>query len=125
MYVISVVTVSAGNGLRIRKGGAVATRNRLIIIAATLSLLNAAVALAQTDWPTFGFDGQRTGYNPQETILSSQTVPSLQLQWATNLGAPMTAQPIEGNGLLYAATWAGMIYAIDPASGSIVWSKQL
>jgi hypothetical protein len=87
--------------------------------------LYATIARAQTDWPTFGFDGQRTGYNPQEMILSPQTVPSLQFQWGVNLGAPMTAQPIEGNGVVYAATWAGMIYAIDPLSGSIVWSKQL
>jgi outer membrane protein assembly factor BamB len=101
-------------------------RNKLIITAAILLSLNGATTLAQTtDWPTFGFDGQRTGYNPQEVILSQQTVPSLQLQWATNLGAPMTAQPVEATGLLYAATWAGMIYAIDPLSGSIVWSKQL
>lgn len=97
----------------------------LATIAAIMLLLNGATARAQIDWPTFGFDDQRTGYNPQETILSPQTVPSLQLQWTANLGAPMTAQPIEANGLLYAATWAGMIYAIDPASGSIVWSKQL
>jgi hypothetical protein len=101
------------------------TGNRLITIAATLLLLNGAIARAQTDWPTFGFDGQRTGYNPQETILSPQTVPGLQFQWGANLGAAMTAQPVEANGLLYAATWAGMIYAIDPASGAIVWSRQL
>jgi outer membrane protein assembly factor BamB len=100
-------------------------RNSLITIVATILALNGTIARAQTDWPTFGFDGQRAGYNPQEMILSPPTVPSLQLQWATNLGAPMTAQPIEGNGLLYAATWAGTIYTIDPLSGSFVWSKQL
>jgi hypothetical protein len=99
--------------------------NGLVTTAVTVSLLYGTFARAQTDWPTFGFDGQRTGYNSQETILSPQTVPSLQFQWGANLGAPMTAQPIEANGLLYAGTWAGMIYAIDPASGSTVWSKQL
>jgi outer membrane protein assembly factor BamB len=94
--------------------------NGLVTTAVTVSLLYGTFARAQTDWPTFGFDGQRTGYNSQETILSLQTVPSLQFQWGANLGAPMTAQPIEANGLLYAGTWAGMIYAIDPASGSTV-----
>ena len=100
-------------------------RNSLTTIAAIILLLDGASAHSQTNWATFGFDQERTGYNPQETILSPQIVPSLQLQWSANLGAPMTAQPIEANGLLYAATWAAMIYAIDPASGSIVWSKQL
>jgi len=58
-----------------------AARYRLITIGATILLLtNGAIARAQTDWPTFGFDSQRTGYNPYETELSVATVPNLQLQ---------------------------------------------
>ena len=53
----------------------------LVTTAVTVSLLYGTFARAQTDWPTFSFDGQRTGYNSQETILSPQTVPSLQFQW--------------------------------------------
>jgi hypothetical protein len=34
-----------------------------------------------------------------------QTAPSLQFEWATVLDLPMTAQPTEANGVLYAATW--------------------
>jgi outer membrane protein assembly factor BamB len=102
-----------------------ATRICLLTIIGTVLFLNGAITHAQTNWPTFGFDQERTGYNPQETILSTQTIPSLTLQWSVNLGGPITAQPIAANGLVYAATWAGMIYAVDPLSGSIVWSKQL
>ena len=101
------------------------TKVSLFTTCVAILFLNGVIARAQTDWLTFGFDSQRTGYNPQEMILSSQTVPSLQFQWGVNLGAPMTAQPIEANGLVYAATWVGMIYAIDPLAGSVVWSKQL
>jgi outer membrane protein assembly factor BamB len=100
-------------------------RKSLITIACTILLLHVTAARAQTNWLTFGFDQERTGYNPQETILSTQTVPSLTLQWGVNLGAPMTSQPIEANGLLYAATLAGMVYTLDPSSGSVVWSVQL
>jgi hypothetical protein len=77
-----------------------AIRNSLISVAATLLLLNGAIAQAQTNWRTFGFDRQRTGYNPEEAILSPQTVPSLTALWSIDLGAPMTAQPIEMNGIL-------------------------
>jgi outer membrane protein assembly factor BamB len=102
-----------------------AIRNSLITVAATLLLLNGAIAQAQTNWRTFGFDRQRTGYNPEEAILSPQTVPSLTARWSIDLGAPMTAQPIEMNGILYAATLGGAVYALDPASGNIIWMQQL
>jgi outer membrane protein assembly factor BamB len=102
-----------------------AIRNSLITVAATLLLLSGPIAQAQTSWRTFGFDRQRTGYNPEEAILSPQTVPSLTARWSIDLGAPMTAQPIEMNGILYTATWGGAVYALDPASGNIIWMQQL
>ena len=84
-----------------------AARYRLITITATIFLLNGAIARAQTDWPTFGFDSQRTGYNPYETVLSVATVPNLQLQWMQTFACPFTAQPIEANSVLYVADWCG------------------
>jgi outer membrane protein assembly factor BamB len=101
------------------------TKKSVITAAVTISLVYGAFAHAQTDWRTFGFDRQRTGYNPEEATLSSQTVPSLTLKWSIDLGAPMTAQPIEMGGILYAATWGGMVYAIDPNSGNVIWAQQL
>jgi outer membrane protein assembly factor BamB len=100
-------------------------RHSLITIAATILVLHATIARAQTDWPTFGFDRQRTGYNPEEAILSPQTVPSLTLLWSIDLGAGMSAQPVEMYGILYIATWGGIVYAIDPNSGNVIWANQL
>jgi hypothetical protein len=40
-------------------------------------------------------------------------------------GAIQTTGIVAVNGLVYAVAWAGMIYAINPASGSVVWSRQL
>src|SRR5215471_18510026 len=90
-----------------------------------MSLLYGAFAHAQTNWTTFGFDRQRTGYNPAESILSSQTVPSLAPLWSIDLGAGMSAQPVEMYGILYVATWGGMVYVIDPNSGNVIWTNQL
>jgi hypothetical protein len=42
----------------------------LITIAATILLLHGTPVPAQTSWTTFGFDHERTGYNPEETTLS-------------------------------------------------------
>jgi outer membrane protein assembly factor BamB len=101
------------------------TTKSLVTTAVAISLLCGAFAHAQTNWRTFGFDRQRSGYNPEEAILSPQTVPSLAARWSIDLGAPMTAQPIEMDGILYAATWGGGVYAIDPASGSVLWVADL
>jgi outer membrane protein assembly factor BamB len=98
---------------------------RLVTAAVTICSFYAAFAHAQADWRTFGFDRQRTGYNPDEATLSPQTAPQLTLRWSIDLGAPMTAQPIEMNGILYAATWGGIVYALDPNSGNVLWAQQL
>ena len=97
----------------------------LVTTAVTISMLFGAFAHAQTDWRTFGFDRLRTGYNPEEAILSPQTVPSLTARRSIDLGAPMTAQPVEMGGILYEGTWGGIVYALDPASGSVLWMDQL
>ena len=97
----------------------------LTTLAATMLLLYGTSPRAQTSWTTFGFDQERTGYNPQETALTAQNVSSLSLQWSADLGGPMTAQPIEANGLVYGATWAGTVYALDSGSGAVVWGVQL
>jgi outer membrane protein assembly factor BamB len=104
---------------------ATGNRNWLITVAVTFLLLNGGATVAQTNWPTFGFDSQRTGYNPSETVLSVATVPNLQLQWAENFGCPFTAQPIEVNSVLYVADWCGVIHAVDPSSGNVFWARQL
>ncbi|MBV9081572.1 MAG: PQQ-binding-like beta-propeller repeat protein, partial [Acidobacteriaceae bacterium] len=94
--------------------------------AATALSLYAAAAVAQTNWATFGFDPQRTGYNPQETVLSPQTVPSLELKWFFSLGSEgVTAQPVEARGIVFTMTDAGTVYAFDEKSGQAIWSKQL
>jgi glucose dehydrogenase len=95
---------------------------KLVLI---LMLLCGTPVFAQTNWATFGFDHERTGYNPQESTLSVANVTGLTSKWSTDLGATITAQPVLANNLLYAATGLGKVYALDPVTGAIVWSVQL
>jgi glucose dehydrogenase len=100
----------------------------------TASTVPGASALtAATDWPTFGMDRQRSGYNAVERVLSTANVSQLRPHWTTDIGGPITTQPtlITGvpiNGrptdVVYAATWSGRIVALNAATGAIIWSVQ-
>ena len=69
------------------------------IMLAVLATASSAQAQTATDWPTFGWDAQRTGYNPFETVLTTSNVASLRTHWATNLGGPILTQPTVAAGV--------------------------
>jgi hypothetical protein len=92
------------------------------------------------DWATFGFNAQRTGYNPLETRCCTSRPTLL---WQRMLDPQhreyLTAEPIfadnvwvpsvAGGGayldLVYVADNHGNLYALDAATGNIAWSKTL
>ncbi len=121
-------------------------RLRLVVAAlvvgasVALTLLPAAGAAgsapaAAVSWSTYGFDLQRTGYNPSETTIGTANAGTLQLRWSATLGDVMIAQPVEAAGvvvpgggaknLVYEGTEHGDFYAIDAATGKVVWQKNL
>jgi len=51
-----------------------------------------------------------------------ENVADLALKWDFPLEAGVTATPVLANGLLYASSWDGFVYALDPNDGSVVWS---
>jgi len=102
-----------------------AAGKNLTTIAATILLLHGTPAPAQTSWTTFGFDHERTGYNPEETTLSPGNVGGLTAKWNVDLGGTITAQPVLAGNLVYAATGLGKVYALDASTGTAVWSVQL
>lgn len=89
---------------------------------------------AKVDWPTYGFDVHRSAYNPRETALGPATVASLTQIWSTDVGAVVAASPVfasdvaVGDGtrdLLYVGTAHGDLYALDAATGDVVWTRNL
>ncbi len=90
--------------------------------------------LQQTDWPTYGFDVQRSGSNPTETLLGPGTVGRLHLLWRTSLGgatitSPTVAARVSADGsermLVFVGTEHGDLDAIDAADGRVVWRDHL
>ncbi len=106
----------------------------LLMALAALGLTVGASPAAATDWPMFGFNLQRTGENPFESIITPATVAGLHELWSFDLGAVTIMQPVLAAGvivngsrkdLVYMGTEHGDLYAIDVASVRMVWHRNL
>ena len=92
------------------------------------------------DWPTWGYDAERTGWNRGEKTLSPANVGKLRVKWKTQLPIPLndvvlstmtapivvagvpTAQGVRDMVFIHGADDA--IHALDAATGTIVWTKR-
>src|SRR5262249_60466797 len=109
-------------------------RGALLVALAALGLTVGANPAPATDWPMYGFNLQRTGENPFETIITPSTVAGLHQLWSFDLGAVTIMQPVLAadvivNGspkeLVYIGAEHGDLYAFDVASGTMVWHRNL
>jgi outer membrane protein assembly factor BamB len=79
----------------------------------------AGSAQAQPAWTTYHRDPGRSGNDPEAT---SPIVPVLAWQ-SVGLGAPIWQQPLILGTRAYVATVGNDVYALDTASGAVIWSK--
>ena len=110
------------------------------MLAAALLLPAASRAqLPASEWLTFGYDPQRSGWNTAETALSPRTVGRLKLLWSTQLPTPpqdvalstlTSPLVVEGvqthqgrKNLVFTVGIDDTIFAIDADSGGVVWQK--
>ena len=102
--------------------------------AAPVRVPPAPPAAPHADWPAFGYDAQRTGHNPNESVLGAEDVGGLRLRWSFASGAPIVAQPIlaanvavggKATDVLYVGNEAGTLWALDARSGATLWKQQL
>ncbi len=107
---------------------------RITCAAFAFLLGSSSLASANIDWPTFGFNIQRTGENPAESVLTPSTVAGLHQLWSFDLGAVTITQPILAAGvivdgspedLVFMGTEHGDFYAIDADTGATVWQRNL
>jgi outer membrane protein assembly factor BamB len=94
---------------------------------------------AVTDWPTYNYDRERSGWNRGETLLSKKTVSKLKPLWNTQLNtsapalvlstltAPVVAGGVSTSGgskdLVFTISMDDTLTALDAGSGQIVWQK--
>src|SRR4051795_9214071 len=82
-------------------------------------------AAAAAPWTTFGFDPERTGFDPLETAITPANVGGLHQLWSTDVGAAVDTQASYAGGLVLVGTEHGEEIAMDAATGSIVWRRSL
>jgi outer membrane protein assembly factor BamB len=101
-----------------------------------LSFLLLSLNLHALDWPTFGHDAQRSGWAPEETALTPQSAAQLELKWKvqmknaprslTALTAPVVASNVDTakgrRTVVYVAGSSDHVFALDAASGDLLWS---
>jgi outer membrane protein assembly factor BamB len=89
------------------------------------------------DWVTDGYDNQRTGWNPNETLLTKRNVRNLKILWKIQTGNQVRAlhslMPVLVIGRLNTANGprevgivngiSDNLYGFDVESGTILWQK--
>jgi outer membrane protein assembly factor BamB len=80
-----------------------------------LAALLAGAGDLSADWPMFRHDAARSGW-------AEPPVPECkEIAWSADLGAPVDCSPAIVGGVVYAATTAGTVYALEAASGQPKW----
>jgi glucose dehydrogenase len=113
-----------------------------VLIGAVISTSSVVRAQAKTDWPMFGYDAESTRFSPLSEI-NADTVHSLTRAWtyhmkkdspaATSAGAighgggrrSSQATPIVINGTMYLPTPYGTVVALDPETGTELWTFKM
>jgi len=83
-----------------------------IIILLLLSVSNAE------DWPEFRHDSGNTGFNPID-------VNARILLWTYSAEDWFESSPILYEGILYIASYDGIVYAFNSSTGSVKWTLDL
>jgi outer membrane protein assembly factor BamB len=115
---------------------------KIIPSALAAALLIPAASWAQSpasEWLTFGYDPQRSGWNTAETVLSPSNVGRLKLLWSTQvptqpkdaalstLTSPLVVEGVETpqgtKNLVFTIGIDDTIFAIDADNGKTVWQK--
>ena len=98
--------------------------------AHAVAVLPGVPALDVAQWTSYGRDAQLTNHIPSRT-LGAGTANRLELKWRTQLDGRVTASPLAATmridgiprTLVFVATWAGSVYALDAHTGGVVWSR--
>ncbi|HTC60464.1 MAG TPA: PQQ-binding-like beta-propeller repeat protein [Solirubrobacteraceae bacterium] len=92
-----------------------------VVFAFLLAGVLSPAAQAEPMWTTYHRDAQRSGYDPEAT----QPIEP-QLAWqSVDLGAPIWSQPLVLGDLVYVATVADEVYALEASTGKVVWQKSV
>jgi outer membrane protein assembly factor BamB len=101
------------------------------VVCATLLVALSIIGLdvntaqaAQDGWTTSLHDNSRDGASGS-TAISKGQAPSLTKLWSYSTGGPIASQPAIVNGVAYVGSWDGYEYALNAATGALIWKTFL
>lgn len=104
------------------------------IIAALITAFVATIttSLAQ-DWPGYLFDNGHSSHNALATAITPANAATLVEAWSFNDPQPLPGQPAAGlyssptvvNGVVFIGSNTGNFYALNEATGSVLWQQLL
>jgi quinoprotein glucose dehydrogenase len=91
-----------------------------------LLVLAALASTADTDWPHYGGSPGQDRYSPLAQI-TRENVRTLRVAWTYDTGdafpgSEMQCQPVVAHGVLYATSPKLRVFALDAATGRLLWS---
>src|SRR5437867_418040 len=96
---------------------------RVVTMLAFASLLGASAAAA-LDWPMYGRDLKHSFTNA-DSLINPGNVAFLRPAWDFPTADAVSASPTVVDGRVYVGAWDGFFYALDSASGSLIWKFQV
>ena len=96
-----------------------------LLIAGSFTTHNLTYAVgSSSDWTTYLYSPERTGYNSAETVITPSSAPNLKLLWTAKASGIISTQPVIANGLIYWGSWDGIEHATN-LSGTQAWATNL
>lgn len=90
-----------------------------------------AATATRGDWPMYGRDLSRTGYDPDETAISASSVARLAPRWQADIGMgayPPSAAPAVAGGRVFVGSSrrdGDNLFAFDAATGRTLWTADI
>jgi outer membrane protein assembly factor BamB len=98
------------------------SRAGLLALSLSLTPVSAMAIAAVPAWTTYDHDGLRTAIDPDSR---SPVTPTPAWVAAAQLDGPVYAQPLVYGSFVYVATENDTIYALDAATGAVVWQRSI
>ena len=103
-----------------------ATRLALAAVGlVSATALSQAAEPAPSDWPCFGRDIHNTRNAADEHVLDPTVVADLKPQWTVTTDGNVSATPAVVGGVVYVPDFGGSLWAIDAATGRVVWKNAI
>ena len=108
--------------------------HHIIIVALSTAFAATIATSAAQDWPGFLFDNGHSSCNKLATAITPSNASSLVVAWSfvdpqpTMTGQPsasLYSSPTVLNGVIYIGSNTGMFYALDEATGAVLWQQLL